>query len=77
MTVGGKEPEEYKEIRKNFDEAARNEGKDPSKMPKPIELNVAYTDDTDVAIECQKKYWAGNNPDKPGRGTYPVCLSAW
>ncbi len=26
---------------------------------KLIELNVAYTDDTDAAIECQKKYWAG------------------
>src|SRR5579884_2135974 len=59
MTVGGKEPEEYKKILKNFDDAARNEGKDPSKMPKLIELNVAYTDDTDAAIECQKKYWAG------------------
>lgn len=60
ITVGGSEPEQYKEILKNFDDAARSEGKDPSKMPKQIELNVAYTDDTDAAIECQKKYWAGS-----------------
>lgn len=59
MTVGGKEPEEYKQLLQKFDEAARNEGKDPSKMPKLIELNVAYTQDKDAAIECQKKYWAG------------------
>jgi coenzyme F420-dependent glucose-6-phosphate dehydrogenase len=59
ITVGGKEPEQYKQLIKNFEEAARNEGKDPSKMPRLIELNVAYTDDTDAAIECMKKYWAG------------------
>jgi coenzyme F420-dependent glucose-6-phosphate dehydrogenase len=59
FTVGGKEPEQYKELLKNFEEGARSEGKDPSKMPKHIELNVAYTEDTDAAIECQKKYWAG------------------
>ena len=59
ITVGGKEPQEYKEIIQRFEEGARSEGKDPSKMPKLIELNVAYTQDTDAAIECQKKYWAG------------------
>jgi coenzyme F420-dependent glucose-6-phosphate dehydrogenase len=58
ITVGGKEPGQYKELFQKFEDGARSEGKDPSKMPKLIELNVAYTQDTDAAIECMKKYWA-------------------
>lgn len=59
ITTGGKEPELYQQIIKNFEEAAQEEGKDPTKMPKLIELNVEYTDDTESAIKNQKKYWAG------------------
>lgn len=58
-TVGGKQPDIYKEIIKNFEEGAKKAGKDPSRMPRLIELNVAYTDDMDAAIQEQLKYWAG------------------
>lgn len=58
MTVGGKQPQLYQNIIKNFEKAAREAGKDPSKMHKMIELNVAYTDNVEAAIEEQLKYWA-------------------
>jgi coenzyme F420-dependent glucose-6-phosphate dehydrogenase len=57
-TVGGKEPEVYKQLLKEFDEGAREAGKDPSTMPKYIELSVAYTDDAESAIGAMQKYWA-------------------
>jgi coenzyme F420-dependent glucose-6-phosphate dehydrogenase len=59
ITVGGQKPELYKEILKNFAEGAKEAGKDPTKMPKLIELNAAYTDDKQAAIQEMKKYWAG------------------
>jgi coenzyme F420-dependent glucose-6-phosphate dehydrogenase len=59
MTVGGQKPELYKQILQQFEEGAREVGKDPSSMPKLIELNVAYTDDEQATIECMKQYWAG------------------
>ncbi|HZO74606.1 MAG TPA: TIGR03557 family F420-dependent LLM class oxidoreductase [Ktedonobacteraceae bacterium] len=59
MTVGGKQPAIYKEMLKNFEESARQAGKDPAKMPRLIELNVAYTENIDAAIKEQLKYWAG------------------
>ena len=59
FTVGGKQPDIYKQIIKNFEESARNADKDPSQMPRLIELNVEYSDDLDTAIQYQQKYWAG------------------
>jgi coenzyme F420-dependent glucose-6-phosphate dehydrogenase len=59
ITVGGQKPELYKQIIKNFSEGAERSGKDPSTLPKMIELNVAYTDDEDAAVEAMKTYWAG------------------
>lgn len=59
FTTGGKQPDVYREIIKNFEQGAREAGKDPTKMPRLIELNVAYTQDIQAAIQEQLKYWAG------------------
>ena len=59
ITVGGKQPDLYKQILKNFENSAKEAGKDPSKMPRMVELNVEYTDDLETAIQYQQKYWAG------------------
>ncbi|HEU4341216.1 MAG TPA: TIGR03557 family F420-dependent LLM class oxidoreductase, partial [Candidatus Binatia bacterium] len=59
ITVGGEEPETYRQIFENFEAGAREAGKDPSQMPRMIELAVDYTDDEAKAIECRKAYWAG------------------
>ncbi len=59
ITVGGKEPQVYEELLGAFEEAARQAGKDPSQMPKAVEVNVAYTEDTEPAIQEMLKYWAG------------------
>ncbi|HEX2828301.1 MAG TPA: TIGR03557 family F420-dependent LLM class oxidoreductase [Burkholderiales bacterium] len=59
ITVGGEEPDTYRELLKNFEAGAKEAGRDPSKMPKMIEIGVAYTDDEEKAIEERKKYWAG------------------
>lgn len=59
ITVGGQTTDMYKQILKNFSEGAKKAGKDPQKMPKLIEINVAYTDDKKAAIAEMKKYWAG------------------
>lgn len=58
ITVGG-QPDRAKQILENFEDGARHAGKDPTVMPKLIELNVAYTDDIDLAINVFKDYWAG------------------
>jgi coenzyme F420-dependent glucose-6-phosphate dehydrogenase len=59
ITVGGEEPETYREILANFEAGARDVGRDPSEMPRMIELGVAYTSDEEKAIESRKQYWAG------------------
>jgi len=59
ITVGGEEPETYRQIFENFESGAREAGKDPSQMPRMIELAVDYTDDESKAIEYRKAYWAG------------------
>ena len=59
ITVGGKQPDLYKQMLKNFEHSAREAGKDPRKMPRLIELNVEYTQDVETAIQYQQKYWAG------------------
>ncbi len=59
ITTGGEKPELYHQMFQNFEAGARQENKRPERMPRLIELNVAFTDDTQAAIEEQKKYWAG------------------
>ena len=59
ITVGGEEPEMYSKIFQNFEAGAREAGKDPSRMPRMVELAVAYTDDEKKAIEYRQAYWAG------------------
>ena len=59
ITVGGKRPQVYREIIKQFEEGAREAGKDPAKMPRLVELNVAYTEAIEGAIQEELKYWAG------------------
>lgn len=60
LTVSGEEPETYEEMIRNFEAGAREAGKDPAKLPRMIELGVAYTDDEEQAINCRKTYWAGS-----------------
>lgn len=50
--------EEMRQIVANFDDGAREAGKDPEQMPKMVLYNVAYTDDADAAVKVHKKYWA-------------------
>ncbi|HEX4204391.1 MAG TPA: TIGR03557 family F420-dependent LLM class oxidoreductase [Ktedonobacteraceae bacterium] len=59
ITVGGKQPQLYQQLLKEFEESTRAAGKDPARMPRLIELNVAYTNNIDAAIQEQLKYWAG------------------
>lgn len=59
ITVGGNEPELYRELIGNFEAGARRAGKDPSRMPRMIELAVSYGADEAPAIQCRKDYWAG------------------
>lgn len=44
---------------RNFEHGARKAGKDPKTMPRMIEVAVAYTDDTDAAVDSFRDYWAG------------------
>lgn len=60
ITVGGKQPDLYKEILKSFEKGAKEAGKNPAQMAKLIELNVEYTEDMETAILYQQKYWAGS-----------------
>ncbi len=53
------DPNTLREIVNDFEEGARDMGKDPSGMPRLLEVNVAYTDDFDSAARCFKEYWAG------------------
>jgi coenzyme F420-dependent glucose-6-phosphate dehydrogenase len=59
ITVGGEEPETYRQMFESFDQGAREVGKDPSQIPRMIELGVAYTGDEEKAITLRKDYWAG------------------
>ena len=60
ISVGGKEPQMYRQLLQNFEKGARAAGKDPARMPRLIELNVAYTEDVDAAVQEFIKYWAGS-----------------
>jgi coenzyme F420-dependent glucose-6-phosphate dehydrogenase len=61
ITTGGKPPELYQQIIKNFEMGAREAGKDPTRMPRMVELEVAYTDQVDEAIQEHLKYWASTH----------------
>lgn len=58
VTVGGEDPETYRDLIQNFETGARETGKDPKRMPRMIELAVAFTDNQEKAIEYKKTYWA-------------------
>ncbi|HEY5003532.1 MAG TPA: LLM class flavin-dependent oxidoreductase, partial [Ktedonobacteraceae bacterium] len=76
-SVGGKKPDIYKGIIKNFEASARKAGKDPLRMPRLIELNVAYTDNIDAAVQEQIKYWAGTYvPALFDQNIYTPAMSA-
>ena len=60
ITVSGEEAEVYREMLRNFDDGAREAGKNPATMSRMIEIGVAYTDDEEQAIACRKAYWAGS-----------------
>jgi coenzyme F420-dependent glucose-6-phosphate dehydrogenase len=59
FTVGGREPEAYKQMFANFEKGATEAGKDPKGMPKIVELIVAYTDDKRAGAQAIKQYWGG------------------
>ena len=60
ITVGGKPPKIYQEMLSRFEEGARAAGKDPSTMPRLIELNVEFSDDAEAAVKWWQTYWAGS-----------------
>ncbi|HEY4389472.1 MAG TPA: hypothetical protein VGN34_33955 [Ktedonobacteraceae bacterium] len=43
----------------NFEQGAREAGKDPSQMSHMIEINVGYGGNIEAEIQEQLKYWAG------------------
>ena len=59
ITVGGEDPDLYRKIFENFEAGAEKAGKDRPRMPRMIELAVAYTDHELKAIESRQAYWAG------------------
>ena len=59
ITVGGEEPEIYKEILKNFAAGAKEGRKNATRMSKMIEIAVDFTEDAEKAIETRKEFWAG------------------
>ncbi len=58
ITVAG-DPENVRQIVKNFEKGALDAGRNPGSMPRLVELSVAYTADRDAAIRCFREYWAG------------------
>jgi coenzyme F420-dependent glucose-6-phosphate dehydrogenase len=59
FTVGGEEPDTYRELLKEFEAGARKAGRDPSQMAKAIEVSADFTSDKDKAIEARQQFWAG------------------
>ncbi len=77
ITVGGKQPQVYKDILKEFEAGARDAEKDPKQMPRLIELFVAYSEDEDQIMDTIMKYWAGSFvPALYNRKIYTPELSA-
>ncbi len=61
LITTGEEPETGREILAKFEAGAKKAGKTPSRMPRMIELAVAYTADKKQAIDIRKAYWAGTS----------------
>jgi coenzyme F420-dependent glucose-6-phosphate dehydrogenase len=59
ISVGGQPDTLYQQMFESFEDGARQAGKDPTTMPRLIEIQVAYTDDEQAAIGVMQKYWAG------------------
>jgi coenzyme F420-dependent glucose-6-phosphate dehydrogenase len=59
FTVGGKSMDHYRQLLARFEAGARAAGKDPSRMPRWIEIGVDYTADIPAALANRRKYWAG------------------
>jgi coenzyme F420-dependent glucose-6-phosphate dehydrogenase len=59
ITVGGQEPDLYQQIMHQFDRGAEAVGKRPDRLPRAIEINVAFTDDVEQASQDMLNYWAG------------------
>lgn len=62
LTVGGQKPDLYKQMLENFAQGAKKAGKDPSTMPKLIELNVGIAGDQagqQAEMSEFMTYWAG------------------
>jgi coenzyme F420-dependent glucose-6-phosphate dehydrogenase len=59
ITVGGEDPETYRQIFESFAYGAAEAAKDAPRMPRMIELAVAFTGDEESAIRARKDYWAG------------------
>lgn len=76
-SVGGKEPALYQSLIRHFEEGASQAGKDPARLPRLIELNVAYNEPIDAAIQEQLKYWAGSYvPALYDQNIYSPAMSA-
>lgn len=61
VAVGGKPPEVYRQILAQFEQGARESGKDPTHMPRLIELTVEYEQDLQAAVQHHLTYWAGTH----------------
>jgi coenzyme F420-dependent glucose-6-phosphate dehydrogenase len=59
FTVGGEEPELYREMIKNFEAGAKKAGRGAARLPKIIEVAADFTKDKPKAIAARKEYWAG------------------
>jgi coenzyme F420-dependent glucose-6-phosphate dehydrogenase len=59
ITVGGEEPDTYRQMLREFEAGAREAGRDPAGMPRLVELGVAYTDDEAGAVAVRHQFWAG------------------
>lgn len=61
FAVGGKPPEIYRQMLTQFEQGAREAGKDPTHMPRLIELTVEYEQNLDAAVQNHLTYWAGTH----------------
>lgn len=76
LTVGGQQPEIYRQLLANFDKGARKAGKDPTQMPKRIELTVGFSGDEQAEMAEYLKYWAGTNiPAMYAQNLYTPAMS--
>jgi coenzyme F420-dependent glucose-6-phosphate dehydrogenase len=58
ITTGGEPHDLYEQLLRNFEDAARDYGREP-RSPRLVEIQVAVTDDEQSVIEAMKQYWSG------------------